>query len=168
MNLAATLARKSRKKHCDGLDMLLSSSPRTPSTSTGVSVRDCISAAISPLDVIKGMLEDAVVCVKLFYVPHTTSTYKARVQWAENFDIFETVVGADGLEYPLVAKGPTAARALMLFQRCAGQVVTLQHKNIRATKVARSWNFMRTSRFFQQSRTQEHEDYNSSRSSDTV
>ena len=46
------------------------------------------------------------------------------------FDLYETLVGANGLEYQLVAMGNTATKALELLERFAGKVVTL--RNVRA------------------------------------
>ena len=80
------------------------------------------------------MLVNADVCVKILYTPHDIPSHTP--EWGSNgsFDIFETVVGADGLEYPLVAKGATAGKAFDLLGKWTGQVVTLRHTKFASYK----------------------------------
>ena len=82
---------------------------------------------VSVLMVIDGMLEDVAVCVKLFYTPHDVSHPTSTFSSGGTFDLYETRVAADGLEYALIAFGGAATRAAELLAGFAGKVVTLRH-----------------------------------------
>ena len=85
---------------------------------------------VSPSRILGNILIDTVISVKLFYTPYDIWT-KVPEPGGATFDLFETLVGADGLEYQLVAMGNTATKALELLERFAGKVVTLRHVRAR-------------------------------------
>ena len=84
---------------------------------------------VCPGRILGNTLEGTVISVKLFYTPYDICR-KVQVHGDATFDLYETLVGANGLEYQLVAMGNTATKALELLERFAGKVVTL--RNVRA------------------------------------
>ena len=115
------------KKQRGGLDTM-AASPSSPELSSAKPLpADDTSGPVPPSKVIESMLADADICVKIFYTPHDISSHSPQWGTGTSFDVFETLVGADGLEYPLVAKGATAGKAFDLLEKWAGEVVTVQH-----------------------------------------
>jgi hypothetical protein len=85
------------------------------------------SDIVPVVNVIEGMLDDADICVKLFYAPTDISKRKSNYSQGGSFDLYENRVGAGGLEYNILAKGNAATKALELLADFAGRVVTLRH-----------------------------------------
>ena len=115
------------KKQRTDFDTMAASPPSPESSSANPMLGESTSDVVSPIKVIESMLADADISVKIFYTPHDISSHSPQWGNGGSFDVFETLVGAEGLEYPLVAKGATAGKAFELLGKWAGQVVTLKH-----------------------------------------
>ena len=127
------------KKHCAEDNAVTARTPNSRSISAGLLLHANISAPISPRELIQDKITDAIICVKLFYVPHDITTFLPQPAWnttSTSFDLFESKVGVDGEEYTLIAKGKTATKALKLLKEWAGKVVTL--RRIRRTSYRNS------------------------------
>jgi len=76
--------------------------------------------------VFNAMMQDADVCVKLFYTPHGVSNVPS-IYSKGPLKIYETRVGAQGQEYTLIAKGDAATHAAAELAQYGQQVVKLRH-----------------------------------------
>ena len=117
----------SSKKQRTGISAVAAAPPSPEPISANATLDENTTGLVTPTKVIEGMLADADIMVKLFYTPHDISSHSPQWGNGTSFDVFETLVGAEGLEYPLVAKGATAGKAFELLGKWTGQVVTLKH-----------------------------------------
>jgi hypothetical protein len=95
-------------------------------TSPPASVSNSVSSTVLVSQVVNAMMQDAEVCVKLFYIPHGVSNVPA-IYSSGPLKIYETRVGAEGKEYTLVAKGEAATHAASELAQFGQQVVKLRH-----------------------------------------
>ena len=96
-------------------------------TSPQASVCNSASSTVLVSQVMDAMMQDAEVCVKLFYIPHGVSNVPSSYSSGDIFKIYETRVGAEGKEYALVAKGEAATHAASELAQFGQQVVKLRH-----------------------------------------
>jgi len=85
-----------------------------------------VNSIVSVSQVFNAMMQDADVCVKLFYTPHGVSNLPS-IYSKGPLKIYETRVGAQGQEYTLVAKGDAATHAAAELAQYGQQVVKLRH-----------------------------------------
>ena len=85
-----------------------------------------VSSTVSVSQVFNAMMQDADVCVKLFYTPHGVSNVPS-IYSKGPLKIYETRVGAQGQEYTLIAKGDAATHAAAELAQYGQQVVKLRH-----------------------------------------
>ena len=85
-----------------------------------------VNSIVSVSQVFNAMMQDADVCVKLFYTPHGVSNVPS-IYSKGPLKIYETRVGAQGQEYTLIAKGDAATHAAAELAQYGQQVVKLRH-----------------------------------------
>ena len=95
-------------------------------TSPQASVNNVVSSTVLVSQVVNSMMQDAEVCVKVFYTPHGVSNIPSNYS-SGPLKIYETRVGAEGKEYTLVAKGDAATHAASELEQFGQQVVKLRH-----------------------------------------
>ena len=81
---------------------------------------------VSAREVIDGMLEDASVMLKVFFVPSTVSRIPSNYSSGGTFDLFELSAGDGDKEYTVVAKNALADTALTAFEDFGDKVVLVK------------------------------------------